>query len=159
MSANSMSRLVSLGTPAKRVLVSWENVPSGNVGTAVYTASWIAPPSDVHSQQRFFLQCGGGEVNIDQAHRGFTCSTDEKGFASVNPLFMKYTPKGGKFAGQGTYGYRSFSVFIEACVEVNEGRKKLEDFEEGEFPSVNTTMQGTAILEAGRKSLDNDNAR
>ena len=23
-------------------------------GTAIYTASWIAPTSDVHSQQRFF---------------------------------------------------------------------------------------------------------
>jgi hypothetical protein len=45
--------------------VQWENlsasaeapgsgvVPS-SLGTAVYTSSWIAPPSDVHSQQRFF---------------------------------------------------------------------------------------------------------
>ena len=42
--------------------VQWENMstdvegtrPSGSLGTAVYTSSWIAPPSDVHSQQRFF---------------------------------------------------------------------------------------------------------
>lgn len=44
--------------------VQWENLtpssdsPSGSIatslGTAVYTSSWIAPPSDVHSQQRFF---------------------------------------------------------------------------------------------------------
>jgi D-galacturonate reductase len=44
--------------------VQWENLtpsaeaPSGvvstSLGTAVYTSSWIAPPSDVHSQQRFF---------------------------------------------------------------------------------------------------------
>ena len=32
----------------------WENLESGNLGTALYTASWIAPRSDVHSQQRFF---------------------------------------------------------------------------------------------------------
>lgn len=30
-----------------------------SVGTAVYTASWVAPKSDVHSQQRFFYM---GEV-------------------------------------------------------------------------------------------------
>lgn len=35
--------------------VLWENLEgSGSLGTAVYTASWIAPKSDVHSQQRFF---------------------------------------------------------------------------------------------------------
>jgi len=137
---------------------TWENLPSGNVGTCVYTASWIAPPSDVHSQQRFFMQCAGGEINIDQAHRGFTCSTDEKGFASCNPLFMKYTPKNGKFAGQDTYGYKSFSIFIDACVSINAGKSSLADYDTGEFPSVNSTMQGTAILEAGRISLDSDNA-
>ena len=40
--------------------VQWENLteegrPNGSQGTAVYTASWIAPKSDVHSQQRFFF--------------------------------------------------------------------------------------------------------
>lgn len=49
--------------------VQWENMstsepsvcgsvtcstPTGSKGTAVYTSSWIAAPSDVHSQQRFF---------------------------------------------------------------------------------------------------------
>ncbi len=34
--------------------VTWENLASGNLATAVYTSSWIAPKSDVHSQQRFF---------------------------------------------------------------------------------------------------------
>jgi hypothetical protein len=26
---------------------------------------------------------------VDQAHRGYSCATDELGFKSVNPLFMK----------------------------------------------------------------------
>ncbi|GMI29545.1 hypothetical protein TrCOL_g1087 [Triparma columacea] len=151
---------ISLGVPTEdsiTLTTTWENLPSKNVGTCVYTASWIAPPSDVHSQQRFFMQCAEGEVNIDQAHRGFTCSTDDKGFASCNPLFMKYTPKNGKFAGQETYGYKSFSIFIDSCASVNAGETTLADYDKGEFPSVNSTMQGTAILEAGRMSLDNDN--
>ena len=27
--------------------VQWENQPSGNMGTAIYTASWTAPKADV----------------------------------------------------------------------------------------------------------------
>ena len=42
--------------------VQWENIKQdehkqvtcSGLGTAVYTSSWIAPKSDVHSQQRFF---------------------------------------------------------------------------------------------------------
>ena len=81
-------------------------------------------------------------------------STDEKGFASVNPLFMKYTPTNGMFSGQGSYGVRSFENFIDACREVNSGVKKPADYDDGSLATVNTTMQGTAILEAGRMSLD-----
>ena len=47
-----------------------------------------------------------GEVTIDQAHRGYTVAEDGVGFKNVNPLFMKYTPSDGKFAGQLGYGYR-----------------------------------------------------
>lgn len=61
------------------------------VGTAVYTASWISAKSDVHSQQRFFYQGHKGEVTIDQAHRGYFLASDVSGFASLNPLYMKYT--------------------------------------------------------------------
>ena len=64
-------------------------------GTAVYTSSWVAPKADVHSQQRFFYMGQKGEINVDQAHRGYTVSKDGDGFKSVNPLFMKYTPTDG----------------------------------------------------------------
>ena len=33
-------------------------------------------------------------------------SVDGSGFATCNPLFMKYTPTAGKFSGQQGYGYR-----------------------------------------------------
>jgi len=66
--------------------VQWENIKSGNLGTAVYTASWIAPKSDVHSQQRFFYMGHDGEIIIDQAHRGYSIATDFSGYASSNPL-------------------------------------------------------------------------
>lgn len=134
----------------------WENLPSRTLGTAVYTASWVAPKSDVHSQQRFFLMCQSGEINVDQAHRGYTVATDGGGFKSGNPLFMKYTPTNGRFSGQGGYGVRSFENFVDAVWEVNSGNKSVADYDDGSLASVNTTMQGTAILEGGRRSLDDD---
>ena len=134
--------------------VQWENSNDKSLGCAVYTSSWVAPKSDVHSQHRFFYMGSKGEINVDQAHRGCTVATDEKGFGSVNPLFMKYTPTNGMFSGQSAYGVRSFENFIDGCLAVNSGDKKPSDFDDGSLATVHTTLQGTAILEAGRLSLD-----
>lgn len=137
--------------------VQWQNLNAArSTGCAVYTSSWVAPKSDVHSQQRFFYMGSAGEINVDQAHRGCTVATDSTGFASVNPLFMKYTPTNGKFSGQGSYGVKSFENFIDACRAVNVGQAKPDDYNDGSLATVHTTLQGTAILEAGRKSLDAD---
>ena len=137
--------------------VTWQNLNQArSLGCAVYTSSWVAPKSDVHSQQRFFYMGSGGEINVDQAHRGCTVATDSAGFASVNPLFMKYTPTNGKFAGQGSYGVRSFENFIDACRAINDGQAQANDYDDGSLATVHTTLQGTAILEAGRRSLDAD---
>ncbi|GMI19182.1 hypothetical protein TeGR_g8890, partial [Tetraparma gracilis] len=43
-----------------------------------------------------------------------------------------------------------------AAASINAGTKELSAFDDGLFPSIHTTMQGTAILEAGRLSLDSD---
>lgn len=60
------------------LMVSWEHLEwnDGNVqvspvvGTAVYTSSWIAPKSDVHSQQRFFYM---GQVRFAYFHIYIFC--------------------------------------------------------------------------------------
>ena len=136
--------------------VQWENINDKSLGCAVYTSSWVAPKSDVHSQQRFFYMGTNGEITVDQAHRGMTVACDGKPFASVNPLFMKYTPTNGMFSGQGSYGVKSFECFIDACREVNAGTKSPTSFDDGSLATACTTVQGTAILEAGRRSLDAD---
>lgn len=136
--------------------VQWENLDDKSLGCAVYTSSWVAPKGDVHSQQRFFYMGANGEINVDQAHRGMTVAQDGKPFASVNPLFMKYTPTNGMFSGQGSYGVKSFECFVDACREINSGSQKVTDFDDGSLATVGTTVQGTAILEAGRRSLDAD---
>ena len=124
-----------------------------SIGTAVYTASWIAPKSDVHSQQRFFYMGHQGEINVDQGHRGYNMSDDTAGYRSMNPLFMKYTPTDGKFSGQNGYGYRSFSLFVDAVSRINSSAASINDFEHS-LASIATTYRTTAILEAGRRSLD-----
>ena len=132
----------------------WENLASGNLGTAVYTASWIAPASDVHSQQRFFYMGHDGEITVDQAHRGYSVATDESGYASANPLFMKYAPDAqGNFAGQSGYGYRSFDAFVNAVLAVRGGESRPADFAD-RLATIDATQTMTAILEAGRRSLD-----
>jgi D-galacturonate reductase len=143
--------------------VTWINLKTKNVGIAVYTSSWAVPKSDVHSQQRFHYVSAGGEIAVDQAHRGCTVATDADGYASVNPLFMKYAPRAvagkAEFAGQGTYGVRSLENFVDACRAVNAGMASPKDFDDtgpigSSMATVHTTLQGTAILEAGRRSLD-----
>lgn len=135
------------------IVVDWKNFEDGSVGHGVYTSSWIAPKADVHSQQRWFYMGQKGEVITDQAHRGYSVTLDGVGYASHNPLFWKPTPSDGKFVGQRTYGYLSFEAFIDAVAEVNSGRKKPADFD-GVIPTLSTILGTTAILEAGRRSLD-----
>ena len=133
----------------------WKNNESQNLGTAVYTASWIAPTSDVHSQQRFFYMGHEGEIIVDQAHRGYSVATDVDGYTSANPLFMKYTPNTqGYFAGQTGYGYRSISAFVDAVCQIREGSAKPSDFQD-RLATIQKTLTMTAVLEAGRQSLDN----
>eukprot|EP01062_Namystynia_karyoxenos_P055842 TRINITY_DN46852_c0_g1_i1.p1 TRINITY_DN46852_c0_g1~~TRINITY_DN46852_c0_g1_i1.p1 ORF type:complete len:460 (+),score=145.86 TRINITY_DN46852_c0_g1_i1:75-1382(+) len=149
------------------VMVKWAETGGGgaaaggaSTGHSVHTSSWTAPPSDVHSQQRFFYLGSQGEATVDQAHRGYTTATDAAGFASNNPLFMKYTPDAdGHFDGQGGYGYRSLALFVEAARRIQgEGLKPQH------FDSSLATARGpasafvTAIIEAGRRSLDRGGA-
>lgn len=135
------------------IVVDWYNFEDGSVGHGLYTSSWIAPKSDVHSQQRWFYMGQQGEVTVDQAHRGYTIAQDGEPYGSVNPLFWKPTPSNGKFAGQRTYGYISFEAFLEAAAEINSDRRKVSDFNDT-LPTLNTIAGTTAILEAGRRSLD-----
>ena len=119
--------------------VTWEN-ETGNRGTAIYTSSWIAPKSDVHSQQQFFYMGHKGEIRIDQAHRGYTVATDHAGFTSANPLFMKYEPDAnGHFAGQSGYGYRSIEDFVRAAIQIRDGAAAPKDFR-GRLATIEDTV-------------------
>ena len=130
----------------------------GTEGHATYTASWVAPKADVHSQQRWFFLGAGGEVSVDQAHRGYTATTHEAGMQSVNPLFWRNTPTDGKFAAQHCYGYKSFENFVRAAAALNAGEAESPQSFDVELATIGTTVATTAILEAGRRSLDRGGA-
>ena len=84
------------------------------------------------------------EIVIDQAHRGYTVTTDQEGYRSVNPLYMAYEPgPDGHFAGALSllvshsltepdrlslplsghhgYGYKSIAAFVKAATAINAG--------------------------------------
>mmetsp|Transcript_36257 Transcript_36257/g.43768 ORF Transcript_36257/g.43768 Transcript_36257/m.43768 type:complete len:421 (+) Transcript_36257:93-1355(+) len=142
------------------LMVQWQNFEDGSLGTALYTSSWAAPKADCHTQQYFHYMGHKGELRADQCHRGFNWSTDENGFAALNPLYMKYTPSGtGHFAGQQGYGYRSLELFVDAAEAVNAGKTTPQGCtDEGVLATIDSTLAVTAILEAGRRSLDNKGA-
>lgn len=68
---------------------------------------------------------------------------------------MKYAPdESGNFAGQGGYGYVSFEKFIDAVTALNEGKVTLDQLDQRGLPTLKNTIATGAILEAGRRSLD-----
>ena len=129
-------------------------------GTAVYTASWTAPQNaGVHSNQYFHYMASTGEIRVDQAKRGYDVADDNlvgKGLMWYNPFYMRYAPdEEGNFNGQGGYGYISFEKFVDGCRLVNEkGPEALEALDKRGLPTLGNTLATTAILEAGRRALD-----
>ena len=149
-----------MGRPCEDTItlsVQWRTLATNALGHALYTSSWVAPKADVHSQQRWFYMGQSGEVTVDQAHRGYTVCTDSGGYGSVNPLFWKPTPSDGKFVGQACYGYVSFEAFVDAATQVNSGALDLDRCDR-DLPTMASTAGATAILEAGRRSLDSNGA-
>ncbi|THC96092.1 hypothetical protein EYZ11_004414 [Aspergillus tanneri] len=132
------------------LLVEWQHKTNASKrATAVYTASWTAPQNaepDMGSN---------GEIRINQAKRGYDVTGDEQGLSWVNPFYMKYSPdEEGNFGGQTGYGYISFEKFIDAVTAVNEGRVTLDELDARPLPTLKNTIPTTAILHAGRVSLD-----
>ena len=68
---------------------------------------------------------------------------------------MKYSPSpDGYFDGQRGYGYVSIEKFVDAALAVNAGTAKPADFDAQGLPTIANTVLTTAILNAGRVSLD-----
>ncbi|VDB99817.1 unnamed protein product [Peniophora sp. CBMAI 1063] len=143
------------------LLVDWQSLGSSkHKGTAVYTASWTAPlKSGVHSAQHWYYMAEKGEINVDQAHRGYDVTVDDTGKSWFNPFYMKYSPSAdGYFDGQRGYGYVSIEKFVDAARAVNSGANTAADFDAQGLPTIANTVLTTAILNAGRISLDEKRA-
>ncbi|OBT75235.1 hypothetical protein VF21_06149 [Pseudogymnoascus sp. 05NY08] len=140
------------------LLVTWvKKSDPARVATGVYTASWTAPlKAGVHSNQYFHYMAAGGEIRINQAKRGYDVADDSAGqLMWYNPFYMRYAPdEEGNFAGQTGYGYISFEKFVDGIQALKEGRATLDDLDKRGLPTLKNTIATTAILEAGRRSID-----
>lgn len=141
------------------LMVEWvkQDDPEGRRATGVYTASWTAPQqAGVHSNQYFHFMGSKGEVRVDQAKRGYDVASDTQALTWFNPFYMRYAPdEEGNFAGQGGYGYVSFEKFVDAVNSLNERKVTLEELDSRKaLPTLKNTLATGAILEAGRRSLD-----
>ncbi|KFZ01955.1 hypothetical protein V501_09709 [Pseudogymnoascus sp. VKM F-4519 (FW-2642)] len=140
------------------LLVTWvKKDDPARVATGVYTASWTAPlKAGVHSNQYFHYMASGGEIRINQAKRGYDVADDTAGqLVWYNPFYMRYAPdEEGNFAGQTGYGYISFEKFVDGIQALKEGRATLDDLDKRGLPTLKNTIATTAILEAGRRSID-----
>nr|XP_036582882.1 D-galacturonic acid reductase [Colletotrichum truncatum]KAF6791778.1 D-galacturonic acid reductase [Colletotrichum truncatum] len=142
------------------VLVHWQKKDDpSKKATGVYTASWTAPQrAGVHSNQYFHYLAANGEIRVDQAKRGYDVADDSVGqLMWYNPFYMRYAPdEDGNFNGQTGYGYISLEKFVDGCRQVNSGQLKPKDLDAKGLPTLRNTIATTAILHAGRKSIDED---
>lgn len=140
------------------LLVTWakKDEPTKRA-IGVYTSSWTAPQkAGIHTNQYFHYLASNGEIRVDQAHRGYDIADDSAGQLQwFNPFYMRYAPdEDGNFNGQTGYGYISIEKFVDGCLAVNEGRLKPDDLDAKGLPTLKNTIATTAILEAGRRSID-----
>jgi len=97
-------------------------------------------------------------LRVEVLDRGFEVCTDKK-YTNQNPLYMKYTSDAqGYFAGQRGYGYLSLESFVDNCRALNAGETTLDQLNALSMPTLDLTLEVTAILEAGRRSLDDKGA-
>ena len=72
---------------------------------------------------------------------------------------MKYSPsESGHFDGQRGYGYISIEKFVDVARSVNGGETQPGDYDKHGLPTIENTVLTTAILNAGRISLDEKRA-
>ena len=140
------------------LLVTWERKDEPNKrAIAVYTSSWTAPQrAGIHTNQYFHYLAANGEIRIDQAKRGYDVADDSAGqLMWYNPFYMRYAPdEDGNFNGQTGYGYVSMEKFVDGCRAVNAKTLTPKDLDNKGLPTLRNTIATTAILEAGRRSID-----
>lgn len=82
-----------------------------------------------------------------------------KADVSYDSYSMKYSPsESGHFDGQRGYGYVSIEKFVDAARSVNAGLTKPDEYDAHGLPTIANTVLTTAILNAGRISLDEKRA-
>lgn len=94
-----------------------------------------------------------GKILIYEAKRGYDVAEDSA--MGINPFYMKYAQdKEGNSNGRTGNGHVSFEKFVDPVTARDEKRVTLEELDKRGLPMIKNTIGTTEILEAGRRSMD-----
>jgi hypothetical protein len=119
------------------------------------------PQYTQHTRNSDALRCSQDKGHLDHGLRSHLTPPPPGLTAALQLLHCcRYTPDAnGYFAGQSGYGYISIASFIEAAAAINSRTHSIAHYErEGVLALASSTLAVTAILQAGRLSLDHQGA-
>lgn len=148
--------LASLGIDtcdSMQVVIEWSR-PDGGTFVSTHISNWIDPDSgSALSDQAINLVGTAGRYQSDQKRRGVELVLDGKGVGQPNPYFSaswhNALDKTLRFSG---YGIRSVLQFIDDVMDLQDGRRSLEDFEHVR-PTFRQCLISTAVVDAANQSL------
>lgn len=143
---------------AVQVIIEWEN------GAVQYVqSSWVLPDANPNlTNQGFQITCTEGEFRADNADRNSNFVTTCDGFQRFNPHFFKPYLNWDDFDQDFWTGYGGESIIqaiddiIKLCMYPEQRKQLLSDFDKTR-PLPRQAMIATAVMEAARLSLHNNN--
>lgn len=122
-----------------------------NNGAAISVfASWNLPDNIPSlTRQGLYLQCQRGEFTINSCDRGYSESTMDVGYRSINPMFTRRTSQG--YAG---YGHDSIGEALEEFLQIKlSNRDAYEQYQQAD-PSGVSGLYSSLMAQATDTSLE-----
>jgi predicted dehydrogenase len=141
---------------AIQTIIEWRDLRKGDSFLSTHFTSWIDPNSTTAMSDQKITAIGtSGRCVCDQKNRGVQLVTDKDGVEDVNPYFSQFfsSSKDGSLYFSG-YGPKSILAFMKDVLELEGGRKRLEDIDRDKSrPTFKQALISTAVIEAHHKSL------
>jgi len=136
------------------LVVQWENFEDGSLGTAVYSSASVDQSNCSKKREKLYYVGENGDLNISPGQCGYEYNTNSNGSGTTYPLYMKYSTSSGYFEGQVGYAYRSLESFVNGARKANAYKNSSLSLD-GFFSSLEDNLATSAILEAGKLSIEN----
>lgn len=144
---------------AIEALIEWELPSKPHRFTSSFVVSWVDPEhTSAMSYQSIKVIGTKGRYESDQKQRGVEVVSDEGGIRDVNPYFCELypVPGAGHYAFRG-YGIDSVTQFLQDAREIAAGKLTPAALE-GKRPTFRDSFVSCAVVEAARKSLEQNGA-